>query len=394
MDNIVFNSYKYIGDYLKEINFSGKIMVISDKNVEKLYMDDFINTINSSLHNIGNGNNRNTANTDLEKSFNSLDISIYKYIIEEGENSKNIFEYKDICEKLCDNEFGRRDLVIVLGGGVVGDLAGFVAATYQRGIGFIQIPTTLLSQVDSSVGSKTAINLDKAKNQIGAFYDAQLVLIDIKFLKTLDKKEFFNGFAEVIKYGAISEDIFQLLERSKEDILCFINEKNSNGEYVYIDDIDNIKTTKINYVENNVEIEILGDIVEKCVRCKSLFVEKDKFDNGMRKILNFGHTIGHSIEISSGFKISHGYAVAKGMAYIAKKSLENGILSDKDYKRFIGLLEFFRYNLDIYEDIQDKNSLRDAIRHDKKRSFDEIDVVYIEKIGKCVIKNVNIEEII
>ncbi len=225
----------------------------------------------------------------VKKSLSDNDFCVFEFVIPHGEDSKSAENFISILNFLANNKISRSDIIIALGGGVVGDLAGFSAASYLRGVEFVQIPTTLLAMVDSSVGGKTAVNLYAGKNLAGAFYQPSLVICDPATLDTLPPEIFADGCAEVIKYGIIGDRaLFDKLMRG-------------------IDDID--------------------DIIENCVKNKRDIVNIDERDTGVRQLLNLGHTIGHTIEQNSHFAISHGSAVAIGMYYVAKISNKMGHLS-------------------------------------------------------------------
>lgn len=258
-------------------------------------------------------------------------------VLPEGEDTKSIDVYKHVLEEIAARDYSRTSQIIALGGGVVGDLAGFVAATYLRGVKFIQIPTTLLSQVDSSVGSKVAINHYR-KNNIGTFYNPEMVLIDPLTLKTLDKRQFNNGMAEVIKYGFILDEGL------------------------------------LNDLEGNIK-----DIIVRCINLKKNIVEQDKFDQGIRHILNFGHTIGHGIEIDSQFGVLHGEAISIGMMML---------ISPIHRERLKNILE--RFDLPIQYSGNIDNVL-EVVKSDKKIKGDIIRYVTVEEIGSAVIKEENID---
>lgn len=265
----------------------------------------------------------------------------YKYIIKSGEESKNIDNYYLINKFLLNNEFTRNDLIIAVGGGVVGDLAAFVASTFKRGLDFINIPTTSLSMIDSSVGGKTAINFEGVKNVIGTFYQPKLVLIDFETLKTLDKRNFNNGLIEALKMGLIKD----------EEIISLFNDFSKNIEKIIIKSI-----------ENKIEI-----------------IEKDEKEKNLRKILNFGHTIGHAIEINN--KLLHGEAIARGMLYLLNDEIKLKLI------KILDQLEIPReYDLDYLQ-------ILSIIKNDKKMNGDYLDLVVVEKIGKAIIKKVTLKEI-
>lgn len=325
-----------IGKNIKKLYDGEKIAVITDENVAKLY------------------------GKKLEKSFeeNGFDVKLVK--IKPGETSKSLQTLQYVYNELLDFSITRCDLIIAFGGGVVGDLAGFVASTLLRGIPFIQIPTSLLAQIDSSVGGKVAVNLEKGKNLVGSFYQPKAVFIDPEVLKTLDKRYFRDGMGEIIKYGCIRDkELFQQL---------------------------------YNY---RTEDEIFGDIediIYKCLYIKKDIVERDEMDSGERMILNFGHTLGHGIEKYYKYeKYSHGEAVSIGMYNITKRSEELGLTKCGTTEKIKTLLQKFKLPYEIGDiNLEDIN---DTILLDKKTLGDSINIVLLEEIGKSFIKKIKKEEI-
>lgn len=247
------------------------------------------------------------------------------FILKDGEEQKNISNYEKIIKKAISLKLSRKDVILAIGGGVVGDMAGFVAATYMRGIDFIQVPTTLLACVDSSVGGKTAIDMPKGKNYVGAFYQPKAVYINLNFLKTLDNKQYKSGFGEIIKYGFIEKscnhsEFFNLL-----DIL-----KNNLGKYQARDN------------------EFLGEIIKICLSLKSAVVSQDEKEKGLRKILNLGHTFGHALEEETRYKrYTHGYAVVQGLMYVFNFALENNFCDRTYYDEAFTLMNIYGYEADV-----------------------------------------------
>lgn len=289
----------------------------------------------------------------VDASLSDAGYKVVKYIIKNGEASKNAANYIAILNFLSDNLLTRSDVIVALGGGVVGDLAGFAAATYLRGIHLVQIPTTLLAAVDSSVGGKTAIDLDCGKNLAGAFYQPDLVLCDYSCLSTLDVPVFRDGCAEIIKYGVIADrELFYKL------------------------------TTPVT--------EQLEDIIARCVLIKRDIVCEDEHDDGVRQLLNFGHTIGHAAEVCSGYNISHGSAVSMGMASLARACVIMKFCSPSCADEIVGMLK--RYNLPT-EVPFDSEELFSAALSDKKRSGGVINIVIPEEIGRCVIKKITLDKL-
>lgn len=298
----------------------------------------------------------NVAPLWLEKAKNSLEksgIQTVEFIFRAGEDSKNTATLCELVEFMAENKFTRSDFAVALGGGVTGDMTGLAASLYLRGIPFVQVPTTLLAAVDSSVGGKTAVNLTAGKNLMGAFYQPELVLCDTDTLSTLPENEFANGMAEVIKYGVIfDKDLF---------------DKVSGGN---ISDIEKI--------------------IARCVELKRDVVAEDEFDKGSRQLLNFGHTMAHSIEKCSDFEIEHGSAVAIGMVIAAKACAKLGWSSEDCTDAVIDANK--NNNLPV-ECKFSPSELADAALSDKKRTGGTINFVVPEVIGKCVLKKIPVEEL-
>ncbi len=317
-ENLICN----VGKFLPGVTCGKKVMILSDSNVWPIYGEPAINSL-------------------LECGF-----SVCNYIIPAGETSKSGENYLKILNFLAENHLTRADSMIALGGGVVGDLAGFVAATYLRGIDYIQIPTSLLAMVDSSVGGKTAIDLAAGKNLAGAFYQPNLVLCDLAALKTLPQEVFLDGCAEVIKYGILFDsDLFAHLEGFGVEF---------DREYV----------------------------ITKCVELKRDIVNRDERDKGERQLLNLGHTIGHSIEANSAYSISHGKAVAIGTNLIAASAVTIGFCDAATHSRIQCILQKFRLPILTNYDAQ---CLADVALKDKKRANDTICLILPEAIGSCAL---------
>lgn len=297
----------------------------------------------------------NVAPLWLDKAKSALEdagIDTVEFIFPAGEDSKSKETLFELLEFAAENRITRSDFAVALGGGVTGDMTGLAASLYLRGIPFVQVPTTLLAAVDSSVGGKTAVNLAAGKNLAGAFYQPSLVLCDTDTLSTLPACEFANGMAEVIKYGVIfDKDLF---------------DKVQGGD-----------------VKSDIE-----KIIARCVELKRDVVAKDEFDNGERQLLNFGHTMAHSIEKCSNFEIAHGSAVAIGMVVAAKASAKLG-WSAEDCTEAI--IEANKNNsLPVECDFTAKD-LADAALSDKKRTGGTINFVVPEVMGKCVLKKIPVE---
>jgi len=284
---------------------------------------------------------------------NSLkNLKVYYYIIPAGENSKSLEMAKSVYDKLLREKFDRHSLIIGFGGGVVGDLAGFVAATYMRGINLIQIPTTLLSQVDSSVGGKVGVNFNNIKNIIGSFYQPNKVIIDIDTLNTLSERDIKSGLAEIIKYGIISD-------------------------YKLLNVIDNINDI------SNMDSKLIKLLIKRSLEIKKNIVKEDTFEKGKRKILNFGHTIGHGIESLDNFKrFRHGEAVALGMLSEAYISKELGFISTEYYQEIKKIVK--KITQDNIFTQREKEVIMENIKLDKK-NMDE-NIVFILPISHGKVK--------
>ena len=276
------------------------------------------------------------------------------YVFPHGEKSKNLLEYAKILNFLAENRVTRADALIALGGGVTGDLGGFAAATYLRGIPFVQLPTTLLAAVDSSVGGKTAVDLPAGKNLAGAFYQPELVLCDLDTLDSLPREIFLDGCAEVIKYAVLgSRELFALLA-----------------------DIPSGKG--------------LEEVTARCVEMKRDFVQSDELDRGARQMLNLGHTFGHAVEASSRFTLSHGKSVAIGMAMILRAACSRGLCSAETRDAVITLLQ--HYGLPT-ECPYPADMLLGALSADKKIFGTRLNLVVPTDIGACRLLPVGVDEL-
>lgn len=329
-DIVIKNSFEDMKDEFVRLNLQGrKICIVSDSVVAPLYLD----TVKNSLAEVSD--------------------CITEYVFEAGEKNKNLNIVKSLYEFLILNKFERRDILIALGGGVVGDLTGFTAATYLRGIDFIQVPTTLLAQVDSSIGGKTGVDFDSYKNMVGAFYMPRLVYINISTLNTLDERIFNSGFGEIIKHAYIKD-----------------------SEY-----LDYIKNNTVNIMSR--QPGCLEEIIYKSCVIKGNVVEKDPTEKGDRMLLNFGHTLGHAIEKLSSFTLYHGECVVLGMIcalYISKK---RGSITDAEYESAIRLFKDFNYPMTV-SGIK-VNEVVDVSKNDKKMSAGKIRFVLLNAVGDAYI---------
>ena len=320
----------YAGKHISNIIKPCKTAIISDSNVWPLY------------------------GSDIEKSLISEGFAPVSFVFPAGESSKSTGTYLEILNFLAQNAITRSDLIIALGGGVVGDITGFAAATFLRGVSYIQIPTSLLAMVDSSVGGKTAIDLPAGKNLVGAFKQPKLVLCDIDVLNTLPSNQFLDGCAEVIKYGILYDE--ELVHYLMETGIDFDRER----------------------------------VVTQCVSFKRNVVETDEFDNGARQKLNLGHTIGHGIEAGSNYQITHGQAVAAGMAIIAKAAVSRNLCSFADYKTIEAVLK--RFQLPTSTEFS-ADALYASALSDKKRSGGNVNLIIPRSIGCCDIVPTPVSEL-
>ncbi|MFC1915443.1 3-dehydroquinate synthase [Chloroflexota bacterium] len=316
-------------DWLRESGFSGKLVIITDPTVNKLYGEA------------------------LSQRLTEGGFKLNTLLVPEGEEQKSLETAGRLYHELTNAHAERSTPILALGGGVIGDLAGFVAATYSRGVPLVQIPTTLLAQVDSSVGGKVAVDHGQLKNKVGAFYQPKLVIADTDTLRTLPAEELANGLAEVIKSAAIRDKKF----------FAFLEES-----------LDRVKS---------LDGKTLEEIVFQSVRIKAEVVEKDEMDLGLRSILNYGHTIGHAIESVSDFTFRHGQAIAIGMVAAARISNQMGILDENGLVRLKNVIEKAGLpakmpELKVEEVIQ-------AMKHDKKVWRDKVRFVLLKSIGSVFV---------
>jgi len=318
------------GEYAKKLFGLGKAAIITDDIVDPLYG----NLIASSLEKSG--------------------FIVVKKVFPNGETVKTPENAFEIINFLAENHFTRSDTIFALGGGTIGDLAGFAASVFLRGIKLVQLPTTLLAAVDSSVGGKTAVNLKAGKNLAGSFYQPDLVLCDINTLSSLPENIFNSGCAEVIKYGVIaSKELFNSLKSG---------------------------------IKNDLE-----NIIAECVQIKSDIVSVDEHDRGIRQLLNFGHTAGHAVELCTDFSVSHGEAVAIGMVIASKAAYKSGFCDKSVYDEIKILLE--QYNLPVSTELTAEQLIKVALS-DKKREGEFISLVLPEYIGKAVTKKISINDLL
>ena len=323
------NLLSTVGPKTKECAGGTRAFVVSNVNVDPLYGKQ----ITQSLE------------------INGYEVS--RMVVGAGEFIKNMGVLADMLERMADAGLGRDDVVVALGGGVVGDLAGFAAAIYMRGCKVVQVPTSLLAMVDSSVGGKTAVDLKAGKNLAGAFFQPRIVIADLDCLGTISPDLFTDSCGEVIKYGVMCDrKLFDDLEASP------INK----GELDY---------------------ERLEEVVSRCVEIKRDVVNADEKEMGLRQTLNLGHTIGHSIEIGNDFRLGHGASVAAGMCFVARACAKLGICPEEDAQRIVSCVE--SYGLPTTSEISTDELYRFALA-DKKRHGDHMNVVMIKSIGEVYVE--------
>ena len=321
-----------INNEIRRLNPS-KVCVVTNKTIAAFWLNKIVEVINS-------------------------DIRTEKIEIDDGEKYKNLATARLIWKKILEKDFTRKSLLISLGGGVVGDITGFVASTFMRGIDFAQVPTTLLAQVDAGIGGKTGVNF-YGKNMVGTFYQPRFVIVDTRFLDTLPSLEFLNGLSEVVKYGIMLDEIF----------FRFLKE--------------NVGRVQVK------DQEVLQKIVERCIEMKIQVVEGDEREGDLRRILNFGQTFGHAIEKLTNYRIKHGFAVSIGMMMACRVAEDMiGFNQTKDVE---GLLK--RFGLPISTRLDVRKIVEETLR-DKKAWYGKTVVILPEKIGKVVIREVEQKELL
>ncbi len=322
-----------IGERLKPLGLGRKVAVVTNPTVKQLY------------------------GQRLSDGLKAAGFTVLPIEVPDGEEFKNLDWANSIYTALLINGFDRKSALVALGGGVIGDLTGFAAATFMRGVPFIQAPTTLLAMVDSSVGGKTGVNHPMGKNMIGAFYQPKKVLMDLGVLKTLPKEEFLSGMAEVIKYGVIRDaKFFDYLEKNREKIL-------------------------------SLDADAVGHIVRRSCEIKAGVVSKDEREGGLRAILNFGHTIGHAIETIENYTRRHGEAVAIGMACASRLAHRTGLCDASVPERVEKLIKSYDLPTDLtgLSRRPSGTALMDTMQVDKKAEGGKVKFVLPKKIGEVVI---------
>lgn len=332
---VIYLNTSYIKNLVLDIkknNWGEKYAIITDSKVKNLYANE------------------------LQKKLKRAGINSEIFSFHNGEKYKTLEQAEKLLHSLSKAEFSRDDAIIALGGGVIGDMAGFVSSVYMRGIPYIQVPTTLLSMVDSSVGGKTGVDTKWGKNLIGTFHQPKSVHIDFSFLKTLPKKQIKNGIAEIIKYGVIAKpSILKLLDKKYNRI---------------------IKLDK----------EIINKIVGRCIKIKTSIVQRDEKESDLRRILNYGHTFGHTVEKLSNFKIQHGEAVSIGMSMINTIAADKKILSKKDRDYIKNIIKKYKLPRKLPATIN-SNKIIETVKYDKKAKKGKIMFIIPKKIGNVILSD-------
>ncbi|NLL56304.1 MAG: 3-dehydroquinate synthase [Clostridiales bacterium] len=319
-----------IGSYVTKVISSKKIVIVTENNVNAIYGEQVAKNLEES----------------------GFEVYIWQFLA--GEQSKNAQVYFELITFIANCSLQRNDCLLALGGGVVGDLCGFAASTYMRGIKFISVPTTLLAIIDSSVGGKTAIDLEQGKNLVGTFYQPDLVIADIDTLSTLPHREIINGKGELIKYGILlGGKLWQMI------------------------------LTGSNPLDNACMLEL-------CIKYKRDIVERDEHEKSLRKLLNLGHTAGHAIEKITNYAMPHGECVALGIAIAARSAYARKELSFTSYEQIMSVLK--AENMPLIIDIKQENIINAAL-NDKKRAGKELTMVVINDIGNCQLRNVPIQSL-
>lgn len=325
--NILFSdSFANLSEEVKNVVRSKKILIVTDTNVDKLYREE------------------------VEKNLSDGGFDVSSFAFEAGEENKNLATIEAICGACVAAGLDRRSTVVALGGGVCGDMAGFAAAIYMRGIDFIQIPTTLLSQSDSSVGGKTGIDFAGGKNILGAFHQPRLVYINVSVLKTLPKREFISGMGEVIKHGIIADtEFFEYLFRNSDAV-------------------------------KSLDTEVLLKMSKTNCAIKAGVVSKDEKEMGLRAILNFGHTIGHAVESYFDYSVTHGECVGIGMYAATWIAVKKGLTVEKTLEKIRNILEL--YDFDLKPKFADTERVAEIMKMDKKALNGVINFILPTEIGR------------
>ncbi|WP_099468130.1 3-dehydroquinate synthase [Konateibacter massiliensis] len=336
-DIVIEHSFAQLANELQALDLGNrKLCIVTDSNVGGIYAKE------------------------LEEILKTVAGGVVTYTFPAGEENKNLDTVRNLYEKLIIEKFDRKDMLVALGGGVVGDLTGYAAATYLRGIDFIQIPTTLLSQVDSSIGGKTGVDFDAYKNMVGAFHQPRLVYMNLSALTSLSEAQFYSGMGEILKHGLIKNE----------------------GYYIWL--IEHL------YEIYEKEMDILEEMVYESCLIKSAVVQKDPTEQGDRALLNFGHTIGHAVEKLKNFELLHGECVALGSVAASYLSWKRGNLTKEEFYEIRDM--YVAFNLPITVTGIVPEEVLEAVKRDKKMDSGQIKFILLKKMGKAVIDSTVTDE--
>ena len=333
-------SYERLAGCVENLKLPAKkACIVTDSTVSELYLEEVKNALSPLFE------------------------TVTAFVFPAGEASKNLGTVKDLYTHLIENHFERKDILFALGGGVVGDLTGYAAATYLRGIDFIQLPTTLLAQVDSSVGGKTGVDFDQYKNMVGAFHHPRLVYMNMSTLHTLPDQEFTCGMGEILKTGLIcDEEFFRFVCKNQPEI-------------------------------SKLDLSMLSRMIRRCCEIKAGVVERDPKEQGERALLNLGHTVGHAVEKMKNFQLLHGQCVGVGLIAAAYLSMQRGLLTEEEYEEI--RKGCHSYNLPLSVDSLNAGDVLAATKKDKKMEAGHIKFILMDGIGKSFIdKTVTDEELL
>lgn len=328
-DIVIEKDFNRLKDCVEALHISGKkLCIVSDSNVAPLYAKEVAE--------------------ELEKTGNK----VFTYVFNAGEENKNLETVQNVYEYLIVNKFDRSDMLVALGGGVVGDLTGYVAATYLRGISFIQVPTSLLAQVDSSIGGKTGVDFRAYKNMVGAFHQPKLVYMNIATLNSLSKRLFNSGLGEIIKHGLIKDaPYYQWLKAHTDEI-------------------------------NALDPDTLEEMIYRSCDIKRIVVELDPKEKGDRALLNFGHTLGHAIEKLMNFSLYHGECVILGMVAALKLSVNRGTITEEEYQDALSMFQGYDFPLSVHLDASD---VVEISKNDKKMVSGKVKFILLQNVGNAYI---------
>lgn len=329
-DIVIESDFSKLAESVKKLGIKNRrLAVITDSNVGAIYADE------------------------VKKCLEQTENNVFVYTFEAGEKNKNLDTVQNVYEFLIENKFDRKDMLVALGGGVVGDLTGFAAATYLRGVKFIQIPTSLLAQVDSSIGGKTGVDFRAYKNMVGAFHQPELVYMNISALKSLSRRQFNSGLGEILKHGLIKDALYFEWLRDNSDKIAAL------------------------------DVQVLEEMIYRSCEIKRAVVENDPTEKGERALLNFGHTLGHAIEKQKNFELYHGECVVLGMIAALRICVERGMISEEEFSDICSA--FRTYDFPVNTDGITVDSVIAASKNDKKMDAGRVKFILLKKIGEAYI---------